>query len=323
MQLDNTALIRGVDAAYINSPSACSTDNSASSCTSGNNILIFSISGGTSNVYKTVQTAATAGTGKYAYASTGGYYGKTGLPNTENGFYAGVATYLVTNGTISTNINSFDIAGTQKDACISSISTNTCGAARTFATGVYKFSIFGYTVENVAGAINTAISSTTGGAFEYVAFRQRLTLGGTPTGATISFTVTTTAGASMDLDAIAGQDAKGFRLCVNNDCLEYTFPTAYNYGPLVGGTPSTTGATSGNLKIKISKPSASTCTNCAYVDYLFPVTGLNAGNKWFVYDPDVKAATASSTSGACGMSPWTLGNALVVATLLASQMRHY
>merc|ERR1711988_422909 len=253
------------------------------------------------------------------------------------------ATYLATTGTISTNTNNFDIAGTSKTACISQISANTCGAARTFTTGTYKFSLFGYTIENTAGAIANALANSTGGAFNYLGFRQRISLGGNPAGATLSFTVTTVAGASVDLDAIAGQDASGFRLCVNTDCLSYTFPNQYNYGSLVAGEASTTGAVTGTIKIKISKPPTATCTNCAYVDYLFPVTGLNAPDKWFVYDPDVQPTTTpggtttggtttggtttggtTSFSGASTMSPWVLGNALVcIATLMASQMRHY
>jgi len=325
MQVDYTALIRGADAAYISSPSSCSTNNDASSCNSANNILLFEAAGGAATAYQSTSANESAGSATYAYASTGAYFGKAGLPSSENGFYAGTATYLATSGTISTNTNSFNIAGTSKDACISTIANNACGTARTFATGAYKFSLFGYTIENTANAINGTIMNTPGGQFNYLGFRQRITLGGSPSSATTTYTITKTAGGTVDLDTVAGEDASGFQLCVDSQCLDYTFPTAYNYGSLVSGQASVTGGVTGSLKIKISKPASSTCTKCAYVDYLFPLTGLNAGDKWFVYDPDVTASSptpspspSSTTSGASNISPWALGNSLVcIATLMA------
>merc|ERR1712054_28918 len=324
MQMDATALIRGADGAYITSPSSCATVNDAASCVDGNNILSFNAAGGAATAYQNTDAAATSGTATYAYASTGAYFGKAGLPGTENGFYAGTASYLVTSGTVSTNTNSFDIAGTQKSACISNIAFGVCGTAREFTIGTYKFSLFGHTVQNDAGAIANALSNTAGGAFDYVGFRQRITLGGSPAGATLLFQVTTTAGATVNLDNIAGEDASGFRLCVNTDCLDYTFPTAYNYGIIVGGQAITTGATTSNLKIKISKPATTTCTQCAYVDYLFPVAGLDGADKWFVYDPNVAVGSTAtpaptpSASRAGNTSPWVLGNSLVcIASLMA------
>merc|ERR1711975_96409 len=69
MQLDTTALIRGSGAEYITNPSACSTDNDASSCAAANNILQFTISGGASGTYQRSDANASAGSGTYAYSS--------------------------------------------------------------------------------------------------------------------------------------------------------------------------------------------------------------------------------------------------------------
>jgi len=107
--------------------------------------------------YRDVNGDKTEGTAKYAYIMTGAWYGSA-----VSGGYVGSGSYLMKSGTISTNKNTFyvsttagETAVTRDDStfgapigpyqgCISPLTDGACGAARTFKTGDYKFSIYGF-----------------------------------------------------------------------------------------------------------------------------------------------------------------------------------
>jgi len=322
MEMVGIALVRGADGAYVTSPSTC-TDGDASKCTSKNNMLIMKVGTAANNGYFKKDANKEAGKGNnYAFSSTGAYFANAPA---GAGFYAGTATYLATKGTIKTNENTFDIAGTDKKACISQITdqgkaTAKCGANREFKAGHYKFSLFGYTTDSATNDITKAIKNSTGGAFTHTGFRQMLKLGGIPKGATVTGGVQLMAGGRKKFTnaEMKGQDVKGFQMCVNGQCLEYAFPTKYNFGKLTAGEAKldATSATS-DLKVKVSVPDSKVCTNCAYIDYLMPIGKMTTKDWWFVYDPEVAPAAETSTTSAAPHTSQLSFVAAVVAVMVA------
>merc|ERR1740130_269679 len=304
---------------YLMSPSPCSTE-----CSADNNLYLMSGSSG-NNIFQDTSSGKKAddedGGGTYAYSSTGAYFAKdTAAANTgptwgssagqsaPSGFYAGTASYMVTAGTISVNSNEFDIAGTKKAACISEIVDGKCGAKRTFNEGTYKFSLFGYTSSKANGIIHV-VGKTRGQGygkekpFQYIGFRQVVTLKSAPKGATVTVAVTTVSGgAAVDVSEVYNENIASFRLCVNTTkCLQYAFPQKYNSGLLEGGKPvvdANSKTEDMNVKISWNGPKTDMSLN---IDYLMAAEDLQDDNRWFVYDPDVFDPALSGVSTTTGV----------------------
>ncbi|CAE8642838.1 unnamed protein product, partial [Polarella glacialis] len=103
------------------------------------------------NNYRAIDSDLTAGDATYARITAGQYVGDD--PSVSGG-YIGMASFLLKKGTISINENDFMVPDgptqsttTSKSACIAELdtTTSTCGAALTYKTGDFKFSLFGFT----------------------------------------------------------------------------------------------------------------------------------------------------------------------------------
>merc|ERR1712166_1352123 len=285
-------------------------------CSAANNVYLMSGSSG-GNVYQDTSAAKIAaaadGGGTYAFSSTGAFFGTdtqsanmvASGSNTKSGFYAGTASYMVTTGSISTKMNEFDIAGTKKSACISAIAGGKCGAQRTFNEGTYKFSLFGYSISK-NGDIKNVVDKKTGGTakpFQYIGFRQVVTLTAAPAAATVTVMVTKkSGGAGVDPDQAKEEDIASFKLCVGTTrCLQYVFPSKYNTGLLEAGIAVVdANSATKDIKIKVSWNGAKTGMSLN-VDYLMAVADVQANDRWFVYDPDVFDPALSGVSTTTGV----------------------
>jgi len=294
-------------------------------CTAENTYYVMTGPSNNNRVWSKAEPAENGGTGTYAYSSTGAFFAQsadcanelgltTASDQCKNGFYAGTATYMMTEGSITTTTNKFDIAGEDKEACISQIDGETCGAARTFTQGQFKFSLFGYTVSD-GDKIKQVVEKTAAGStapFQYIGFRQTLMLAAMPADGTFSALVTkVSGGAPVAISDAPEMDINVLKLCVNTTkCLQWTFPDQYNSGPIVGGEPAldSTAKTS-TIKIKVSwEDEAARAIN---IDYLMSATELMTDGRWFVYDPDVNDPTNyPSTSG---VASTTTGGATYIA----------
>merc|ERR1711935_49154 len=292
------------------------TQGDPTKCSADENVYLMTGSSGDKIFQRTASGAKAKeadGGGTYAYSSTGAYFAKdnadanTGLPaGGASGFYAGTASYMVTAGSITVNFNKFDIAGAQVPACISEITGTDCGAKRTFNEGTYKFSLFGYT-SSKTDTIKNVVTKSGGGTtkpFQYIGFRQVVTLNSAPSGATVSVLVTkVSGGAGVDPDEAKEEDIASFQLCVNTTkCLQYSFPSKYNTGNLgTDGKPVIdANAATKNIKIKVSWNGAKTAMSLN-VDYLMAAADVQADKRWFVYDPDVFDPALSGVSTTTGV----------------------
>jgi len=316
---------------YLKKPSKCAADK-VTECTAENNIYVM---GGPSDTSRTWQKQETqknfkSDANQYAFSSTGAYFTQSAAcsnkiatsyldkspqegggkyteadyakanpdcPKPVNGFYAGTATYMVTKGEVSLNMNEFDVASSLKSACISPIADGKCGAERTFKKGTFKFSLFGYSLsdsdtEKSKKTLEKVVKKTAKGAtkpFQYIGFRQLLQLQEMPASATFTAMVTKVAGgAPVDPAQAVEDDINKLKLCVGSDkCLEYSFPTQYNSGELNKGSAVPTDAKSKTFTIKIRASWKDKAKRQLYIDYLMSATELMGDKKWFVYDPDV------------------------------------
>jgi len=313
MAVEKIAFVRD---GYLKETQSVCPSNTPTTCSAADNVYLMSGSSG-NKIFQRTESSATAsdadGGGTYAYSSTGAYFAKstadanTGLPaGGASGFYAGTASYMVTAGSITVNFNKFDIAGTQVPACISEITGTDCGATRTFNEGTYKFSLFGYT-SSKTDTIKNVVTKSGGGTtkpFQYIGFRQVVTLNSAPSGATVSVLVTkVSGGAGVDPDEAKEEDIASFQLCVNTTkCLQYSFPSKYNTGDLgTDGKPVIdANAATKDIKIKVSWNGAKTAMSLN-VDYLMAAADVQADKRWFVYDPDVFDPALSGVSTTTGV----------------------
>jgi len=311
MGVEKIAFVRD---GYLTDTTSLCTTTDPFACSAANNVYLMSGSSG-DNVYQDTSAEkkadAAAGGGTYAFSSTGAYFGQDTqaanmkFSNGVSGFYAGTASYMVTSGSISTKMNEFDIAGTKKSACISAIAGGTCGAERTFNEGTYKFSLFGYG-RSVNNAIKNVVDKKNGGTakpFQYIGFRQVVTLTAAPAAATVTVMVTKkSGGAGVDPDQAKEEDIASFKLCVDTTrCLQYVFPSKYNTGLLEAGNPVVdANSETKDIKIKVSWNGAKTGMSLN-VDYLMAVADVQANDRWFVYDPDVFDPALSGVSTTTGV----------------------
>jgi len=319
------ALVRGADGEYLTAEKECKTDK-MSDCKATDNIRVMKTSDDKTlkkNGFFLSKSEEKSGTGTYAYTSTGAYFG--GAPSGP-GFYAGTATSLCTKGPIKVKTNNFDIAGTQKSACIAAITGGgtdkaACGTERTFKTGHYKFSLFGHTSDDAALNLNKALTESPKGSkkFDHVGFRQLVKVGGTPDKAKITGGVQLSTGEKVEFTnaLIGGKDVKGFQLCVNGQCLEYAFPTKYNSGKIdaAGDAKVDKNAQTSDIKVKVSVPPTAVCKQCAYVDYLLPIGKMTTKDWWFAYDPEVAKATPMATGTTTAAASHTTQLSLVASVV--------
>jgi len=180
-----------------------------------------------------------------------------------------------------------------------------CGAKRTFTEGTYKFSLFGYT-SSTSDTIKNVVAKSNGGTakpFQYIGFRQVITLNAAPSSATVSVLVTkVSGGAGVDPDQAWEEDIASFQLCVDTTrCLKYVFPVKYNTGLLDAGEPVVdANSATKDIKIKVSWNGPKTDMSLN-VDYLMAVADVQADNRWFVYDPDVFDPAFSGVSTTTGV----------------------
>eukprot|EP00746_Dinoflagellata_sp_MGD_P147545 gnl/MRDRNA2_/MRDRNA2_79886_c0_seq3.p1 gnl/MRDRNA2_/MRDRNA2_79886_c0~~gnl/MRDRNA2_/MRDRNA2_79886_c0_seq3.p1 ORF type:complete len:407 (-),score=63.79 gnl/MRDRNA2_/MRDRNA2_79886_c0_seq3:213-1409(-) len=226
----------------------------------------------------------------YSYVMAGAFFGQDPV---NSGFYMGCAQYHLMKGSIETQLNNFWAATTPGQVataaggapngpyaiCISEISGGECGAARTFSTGAYKFSLFGYT----RGDSYSAVADVT-----YVAFRMKFKMVGM-TGALVTFN-----GGTKTLDDIGSDNITDILITAGGKQFNMSFPQKYNVGSIGAEGPEL--GTTHDVKIKIYSTAATREAMFFYIDYLFEYADLNTVNKYFVYDPTI-GFKEPSTSG--------------------------
>jgi len=224
----------------------------------------------------------------YGYSQTGVKLGTSVM-----GGYLGVAGYIAQED-IATKTNTIRLLDTSDnavevgDVCITQINSNTCdGDDRTFSSGEYKFSAFGYT---------SGTNFVTGASVAYIGIRLKLELhGATTTGISVNN------GQSLEDNNLG--DVTDILITMSNfDTLNFSFPTKFNIGTIdfAAGTSVTTTETQ-DAKIKVHTADAD--SNTFLVDILFPIGGLNAAGKFFIYDPTVTSTIRTATSGTSLLSP--------------------
>jgi len=312
MEMAGVAFVRD---GYINAKAQCAAANVVS-CQPADNLYVMSGPSQLARSFQKKEAQKAEGSNKYAYSSTGAFFTQsadcsnkiqtTNAGDCKNGFYGGTATYMVTEGSIETKENTFDVAGVDKTACITEIASGTCGAKRTFNKGTFKFSLFGYSISDAdllkAKVVN---KNGAGNPFQYIGFRQKVQLKEMPSGATFSAKVTKVSGGEVDVDAAVEVDIKELKLCVGTDkCLQYVFPQKYNVGDLKGDPAQP--VVDGNaetLPIKIKVSWNNKAENTLNIDYLMDAAKLSVNGKWFVYDPDVTDPSSSATPAATPGTP--------------------
>ncbi|CAE8602212.1 unnamed protein product [Polarella glacialis] len=222
------------------------------------------------NKYRAIDGDLTLGDATYARITAGQYVGDA--PSVSGG-YIGMASYLLKNGTISTNVNDFlvpdgpELSTTKtKSACISELdtATSTCGAALTYKTGDFKFSLFGFT---------TGSSFVLPNGVTYLGIRTKLTKKNFPADVEVTFN-----GKTKTLDGltpISTSDVTSVELAGTSRSFTINFPEKYNVGSIgYDGYVSTPTATK-DVMIKVAAVDGD--ADSIYVDYLFDAADLRFG----------------------------------------------
>jgi hypothetical protein len=263
--------------------------------------------------------------GKYAFIQAGGFYGD--YPE-ESGGYVGYANYLVTDGTLSTNVNDFYLAAGKDDnhtlrgdseygaplgpysVCISPLKNGACGDAISMTEGHFKFSMFGYTTGTAYQfpQINNAAAG-------YFGMRMEIVLknmdGTTPSGVKESLSFNNDP--KLTLDNIGHTNVKSFRFSMGKlGMIDYTFPTTYNIGTTPDGDSMTVPTPTSTKTVEIHVSAVKGNNNAVYVDYLFEGSDFAVVDKYFVYDPTITAVTGETASAAASTA------ATVVVALLGA-----
>jgi hypothetical protein len=250
--------------------------------------------------------------GKYAYTMTGTVFGGD---DTAWG-YAGIASYFVNgNKDIKTQSNKIygaaehDSTGKSRtvgdntngapngpyDVCISKIDSTTgkpkCGAAMTYKPGDYKFSIFG-AVAGKDWEKNTAAGQSGFPANQtHMGVRMKLQGYNYPFYVMLNGDKNITRNGETHVETMS--------LTTSDYTCDYRFPTNVNYGKIDAlndtiGAPMAVGDESGNVTIYVSQGPVD---NSVYIDYLFPLNMVQKGDKYFIYDPNIKVKSKATTKG--------------------------
>ncbi|CAE8732560.1 unnamed protein product [Polarella glacialis] len=242
------------------------------------------------NNYRAIDSDLTAGDATYARITAGQYVGTD--PSVSGG-YIGMASYLLKKGTISINQNDFLVPDgplksttTSKKACIAELNTttSTCGAALTYKTGDFKFSLFGFT---------TGSSFALPSGVTYLGIRTKLTKKNFPADVEVTFNgkAKTLAG----LTAIGTSDVTSVELTGTNRSLTMNFPQKYNVGDITDVGEASTPTATKDVKIKVAAVDGD--ADSIYVDYLFDAADFKAAKKYFVYDPTVSEVSTAVSTG--------------------------
>ena len=246
----------------------------------------------------------TNGNKKYSFGMAGNVFGDLEIA----GGYIGIAHYLNTGtSSISTNVNEvyFASAGNTKrvdrtsnggsawgapsgphTVCISKVQKDgTCGAARTFKTSEYKFSIFGHVAGKNYSTTVVAGKNEYPAGLSHIGVRMKLKA--------VGFKASALQVNKRPFDAkLTSEDVTSFSFSHKKGSLTYEFPTEYNIGTIAGaktdGTMMDVSETK-TVSIKVHSPKAA--DQSILVDYLFETSSLTEGS-YFIYDPTVSTDAA-------------------------------
>jgi hypothetical protein len=179
------------------------------------------------------------------------------------------------------------------DICISTMTNGVCGANRTFATGTYKFNIYGWT-EGSSFSLDSDV--------KYFGARVRMKA--------VGANVTSVAVNGKTVAANGAADVKTVKLTfADNEGILIKFPTEFNYGQYSGRNVTMLGTQTTKIKVHTLDETEQTFL----IDYLFDATNLKAAGKVFMYDPKVTTGDAAklTTSAATGFVSWTVPTVLL------------
>ena len=224
-----------------------------------------------------------------AYIQTGGFYGDDPA---VGGGYVGTANYIVTDGTVTTNTNEFYLAGALGEArvqrldspygapsgpwsvCISPLTNGACGAARSFAEGSFKFSVYGYTTGSAYALPTIGSSAATPTEF---GVRMKLTL----VGATGDIDLHFNDDPALTLAALGSTSVTSFTVTSGAlGTISYGFHTDYNIGDIpTSGTSGSVPTPTATKQVKIRASAVPSDATSIYVDYLFIASDFTVADK--------------------------------------------
>lgn len=264
MAVQNMILISGGDDAYL-------TDDS----------LLETVDRTANKEFATTETIGNGNTFQAVMVNTGSLMGVVN-PAGSYGFL-GTASYLLTEGEMSYNTNNFKALGPIVDTpvdfnnvCVVGLEDGVCGAERTATPGTYKFSIYGYT----AGEQWENFVTTNG--FTHLGVRQSFDV--SAMGAGVKVSVDGGEATSVDAIGTGNTSISSVNITGANTSLVINFEKKY----IVGN--SSTGQPVPMMTKDASIHCLSSSSTVFFIDYVFEIADyLNAGDGYFVYDPEVSS----------------------------------
>lgn len=162
------------------------------------------------------------------------------------------------------------------DACIADINTESgdCLGERVFKPSEYKFSVFGYAAGEQYDSIVKAGQNGFPAGMDKVGVRMKLS--------TVGLTELAVNGREYDPKKV-DENVIALEFMGEKGGISVAFPTKYNIGTMAGlDVPM-----SAQKEVHIKLHSLDVESGTLYLDYLFDVASIKAGNV-FVYDPTVK-----------------------------------
>eukprot|EP00928_Gymnodinium_smaydae_P066601 TRINITY_DN4958_c0_g1_i1.p1 TRINITY_DN4958_c0_g1~~TRINITY_DN4958_c0_g1_i1.p1 ORF type:complete len:407 (-),score=73.23 TRINITY_DN4958_c0_g1_i1:295-1515(-) len=219
-------------------------------------------------------------TPQYGFFSFGSDVGNT---SSDTYGYVGMAAYVMVQGELSFQNNTFRVKSDDKEICAvpkeAAGADTACGAAQKVQAGDIKYSLFGY---GAGSGINTSFVNNS-----FWMFRSKIVYSTMGTGASVTFNDN-----NLTAAAIGTTQIKSFKVKGNQTALSIDFPQWYNYGITEGGVHKK----KGSAQVKI-RHVASNTSGEFYIDYLFAKSadGIGKDKGWFVYDPTVANAGPKPT----------------------------
>jgi hypothetical protein len=250
----------------------------------------YTVSNGDNSKFLRASISAESAKGAgYAFMQAGAFYGED---PSVSGSWLGLSSYLLTKGNISTRTSGFLLPtapgqrrenATSVEVCISDLASGSCGAARSFLEGEFKFSLLASTLGS---------SFSPGEEVTHFGIRTKLDLVGADTTSLILNDEETleSIGSSDVTKLVLREPGSGGRE------LTMHFPGTYNVGqsdPDGFMTPSETKAV--QVKVSTVRGGDESTTESIYVDYLFEMPSV--GGKYIIYDPTVVDSTGSGIPG--------------------------
>jgi hypothetical protein len=276
--------------------------------------------GGPASGYMDYTKSETKGSATVAYSMTGNFV-KDAVA--ASGGYIGIANYLVTDGTMTSNTNEFylprDFTDAQQsrtieagqgtssygatygpfETCIVEADGSNCGAPTSLAEGSQKFTVFGFPTGG-------QFSMPTGSSFCGVRTVVDL-IDSAGKATTITFN-----GGTYTLDTIGSTQITSVEYFSDSGSMAYTFPTKYNVGTLPTDKTSTTMAAAPTQRLDITLRATKMSDSKFYLDYLFNAQASNGGtdfaaDMFFAYDPSGTGSTPTPAPTAAPTSDPTTG----------------